>query len=129
MEASLAPRWWQKLTLSGAVTICVVVAVACYWFDPAVRDLGAVRGRVVSAAVIEHVKPTSFRQTAIVRLESGESVVATFPADQLPPVPVGALVQIHKVGSLLFRKRSFRAELIELRPNNSSKPTPLRGAA
>jgi hypothetical protein len=128
MEASLTPPWWKKLGLLGVLTVIGVLAGAAYIFDPPARELGSFSGHVLSITVTENPK-TGFRQLAMVRLASGEVIQAAMPSTQRNVVPVGAHVTVYEFASLLFHKRTYRAELIALRPNNSFKPNPLRGSA
>jgi hypothetical protein len=110
------------------LTIGAVLTGAAYLFDPPAYSLNPVSGQVLSVLMTEHPK-SGFRQILVVRLASGEVVQLPLPSGQLKGVMAGATVTVNEFRSLLFHKRSFRAEQIELRPNNSFKPKPLRGSA
>ena len=125
MQASLTPKWWQELGLLSSLAAMCVLAGAAYIFDPPARELGAFSGQVLSISMTESPK-TGFRQFAMVRLASGKVIKAAIPSTHIGVVLVGTKITVHEFASLLFHRRSYRAEIIELRPNNAFKPKPLR---
>jgi hypothetical protein len=125
MEISLAPRWWQKLGLASSLAGIGVLVAMAYIFDPPSQQIGVFSGQLVNVVTLENSK-TGFRKIAAVKLSSGETVQAALPSNSSSILPAGARVAVRAFRSLIFRKRSYRVELIQLRPNNAFKPNSFR---
>ena len=106
MEASLEPRWRQQFGLRGLLALFVVLFVATYAFDPPIQQPGIFIGQVRRVELNEQPK-TGFRQSALVKLTTGEWVHAKVSADLNDEVSDGDVVTLVKYKSLRSNKLKF----------------------
>ena len=106
MEASLEPRWWQKLGLRGLLVLVAVLIVATYLFYPSIQQPGTFTGQVLSIEVTEHPK-TGFRQLVLVKLTTGDLVQARVSLDRNRTISEGDVVTLAEYKTLGFHKRKF----------------------
>ena len=106
MEETLEPRWWQKFGSTGLILVVASLICGFYLFDPPIQQSGSYIGQVRAIVLTEQPK-IGFRQFALVRLTSGESVQAKVVYVPNHAVAVGDVVSLRKYEGMRSNRVKF----------------------